>query len=305
MTIKKKTGVFCIVMLFLLLGWYFCGKASDYTVIFKANAASGTVFQGIQEWSHIQKQKRGEHFALIEKRNFDYLKQRMTVGNSVYTYVWEITPVNDSVSKISVGIKEEGSSWYNKVTAPFFDTSFKTEQIKKVKDFREGLNAHLKNFKVIINGEGSTKPVLVAFIQLECVLQEKAQTMIGNDAVITGFLQTNRIKIVGRPYAEIVAWDMNKETLVFNYCFPIDIASKIIADPIVKFKTIPAQKGLKATYYGNFRTSDRAWFVLMDYAKKHDLKIQNTALEHFLANPFNGGEELEWETQIIMPYDAE
>jgi hypothetical protein len=34
---------------------------------------------------------------------------------------------------------------------------------------------------------------------------------------------------------------------------------------IVKFKTIPAVKGLQATYYGNFRTSDRAWFAVGYY----------------------------------------
>ncbi len=302
---KKKIVIFCSVVLFLFLGWYFGIKSSDYTITFTAKAASGTVFQGIQEWSNIQKQKRKEHFTVVEKNNFDYLKQQMTAGDSTYTYVWEITPLNDSVSKVTVGINEIGKSWYNKITAPFWPTKFKTEQIRKVKDLREGLNEHLKNLKVRIDGEGTSKPVYVAYIQLKSVLQEKAQTMIGNDAAITGFLYTHKIKIVGRPYVEIVDWDLDKETLVFNYCFPIDPSIKAIADANVKFKTIPALKGLKATYYGNFRTSDRAWFALMDYAKKHDLKIKNIALEHFLANPFNGGEELDWETQIIMPYDVE
>jgi effector-binding domain-containing protein len=179
------------------------------------------------------------------------------------------------------------------------------EQIRKVKDLREGLNEHLKKLKVRIYGEGTSKPVYVAYIQLKSVLQEKAQTMIGNDAAITGFLYTHKIKIVDRPYVEIVDWDLDKETIVFNYCFPIDPSTKAIADANVKFKTIPSLKGIKATYYGNFRTSDRAWFALMDYAKKNDLKIKNIALEHFLANPFNGGNELEWETQIIMPYASE
>ena len=229
----------------------------------------------------------------------------MTVGDTTYTYVWEITPLNDSVSKVSVGINEIGKSWYNKITAPFWPTKFKTEQIRKVKDLREGLNEHLKNLKVRIDGEGTSKPVYVAYIQLKSALQEKAQTMIGNDAAITGFLYTHKIKIVDRPYVEIVDWDLDKETIVFNYCFPIDPLTKAIADANVKFKTIPSLKGIKATYYGNFRTSDRAWFALMDYAKKNDLKIKNIALEHFLANPFNGGEELEWETQIIMPYASE
>lgn len=302
---KKKIGIFCSVVLFLFLGWYFGIKSSDYTITFTAKAASGTVFQGIQEWSNIQRQKRKEHFTVVEKNNFDYLKQQMTVGDTAYTYVWEITPLNDSVSKVSVGINEIGKSWYNKITAPFWSTKFKTEQIRKVKDLREGLNEHLKKLKVRIDGDGTSKPVYVAYIQLKSVLQEKAQTMIGNDATITGFLYTHKIKIVDRPYVEIVDWDLDTEAIVFNYCFPIDPSTKVIADANVKFKTIPALKGLKATYYGNFRTSDRAWFALMDYAKKHDLKIKNTALEHFLANPFNGGEELEWETQIIMPYASE
>ena len=302
---KKKIGIFCSVALFLFLGWYFGIKASDYTITFTAKAASGTVFQGIQEWSTIQRQKRKEHFTVVEKNNFDFLKQQMTVGDTSYTYVWEITPLNDSVSKVSVGINEIGKSWYNKITAPFWPTKFKTEQIRKVKDLREGLNEHLKNLKVRIDGEGTSKPVYVAYIQLKSALQEKAQTMIGNDAAITGFLYTHKIKIVDRPYVEIVDWDLDKETIVFNYCFPIDPLTKAIADANVKFKTIPSLKGIKATYYGNFRTSDRAWFALMDYAKKNDLKIKNIALEHFLANPFNGGEELEWETQIIMPYASE
>lgn len=302
---KKKIGIFCSVALFLFLGWYFGIKSSDYTITFTAKAASGTVFQGIQEWSTIQRQKRKEHFTVVEKNNFDFLKQQMTVGDTTYTYVWEITPLNDSVSKVSVGINEIGKSWYNKITAPFWSTKFKTEQIRKVKDLREGLNEHLKNLKVRIDGEGTSKPVYVAYIQLKSALQEKAQTMIGNDATITGFLYTHKIKIVDRPYVEIVDWDLDKETIVFNYCFPIDPLTKAIADANVKFKTIPSLKGIKATYYGNFRTSDRAWFALMDYAKKNDLKIKNIALEHFLANPFNGGEELEWETQIIMPYASE
>ena len=302
---KKKIGIFCSVALFLFLGWYFGIKASDYTITFTAKAASGTVFQGIQEWSTIQRQKRKEHFTVVEKNNFDFLKQQMTVGDTTYTYVWEITPLNDSVSKVSVGINEIGKSWYNKITAPFWPTKFKTEQIRKVKDLREGLNEHLKNLKVRIDGEGTSKPVYVAYIQLKSVLQEKAQSMIGNDAAITGFLYTHKIKIVDRPYVEIVDWALDKETIVFNYCFRIDPLTKAIADANVKFKTIPSLKGIKATYYGNFRTSDRAWFALMDYAKKNDLKIKNIALEHFLANPFNGGEELEWETQIIMPYDVE
>ena len=75
-----------------------------------------------------------------------------------------------------------------------------------------------------------------------------------------------------------------------------------VPDAKVKFKAIPSIKGLKATYYGNFRTSDRAWFALIDYAKRNQINLENRVLENFLANPFNGGNELEWETKIIIPF---
>ena len=107
---------------------------------------------------------------------------------------------------------------------------------------------------------------------------------------------------MGKPYVEITKWDLDKEMIEFNYCFPIDKNTKDIENEVVKFKTLPAIKGLKATYFGNFRTSDRAWFALLDHAKLNDLKLENTVREHYMDNPFNGGEELQWETKIIIPF---
>ncbi len=303
MTIRKKIIIVLSVLFSLSLVWYLFIKESDYCISFKVNTATGTVFQGIQEWSAIQHQKHNENYTILEKRNFDLIKHEMKKGNTQFEYTWDIKSINDSVTKVSVGIKELNHGLYNKLTAPFFDTSFKKEQIKKITDFKKGLSEHIKNFKVKIEGEGTSEETFVAYISLKSVLQEKAQNMIMSDAGITGFLFDNKIKIIGRPYVEIINWNLESETIDFNYCFPIDKDTKVIANETVKFKTLPALKGLKATYYGNFRTSDRAWFTLLDYAKKNNIKLQKKVLEHFLANPFNGGNELEWETQIIIPFD--
>ena len=303
MTIRKKIIIVLSVLFSLSLVWYLFIKESDYCISFKVNTATGTVFQGIQEWSAIQHQKHNENYTILEKRNFDFIKHEMKKGNTQFEYTWDIKSINDSVTKVSVGIKELNHGLYNKLTAPFFDTSFKKEQIKKITDFKKGLSEHIKNFKVKIEGEGTSEETFVAYISLKSVLQEKAQNMIMSDAGITGFLFDNKIKIIGRPYVEIINWNLESETIDFNYCFPIDKDTKVIANETVKFKTLPALKGLKATYYGNFRTSDRAWFTLLDYAKKNNIKLQKKVLEHFLANPFNGGDELKWETQIIIPFD--
>jgi effector-binding domain-containing protein len=300
MSRSKKITIAISFFFLAFLIWYLGFKKTDYIVSFKVKTATGTVFQGIQEWSAKQWDIKKEKYNTIDKKNFDFVKQEMKNDNSTMEYTWNIKSENDSITSVSVGIKDAKNSLYNKLTAPFIDTDFKITQINKIKDFKKGLESHLKNFKVKIDGKGTSEAVYVAYIQLKSVMQEKAQTMIGNDPVITGFLGSHQIKIIGNPYLEITQWNLDKETLAFNYCFPVD-KSINIKDDIVKFKTIPAITGIKATYYGNFRTSDRAWFTLLDYAKKNNLKIANKPLEHFLANPFDGGDELTWQTKIIIP----
>jgi len=301
MTLKKRISVGSIGIISLFLIWYFAVKESDYCISFKVKAATGTVFQGIQEWTAAQLLKDKENYTFLEKRNFEFIKQRMEKENVQMEYVWDITSINDSITKLSVGVKDLNQSWYNKITVPFYNTDFKKEQIRKITDFKKGLDDHLQKFKVVIDGETSSKEVYVAYISLESRLQRKAQNMIASDALITGFLYNNNIEIKGKPYLEITKWDLDNETLQFNYCFPVDKNTKVVIDEVVKFKSIPAFRGLKATYYGNFRTSDRAWFALVDYAKKRNIKLNYQVLEHFLANPFNGGDERQWKTEIIMP----
>jgi effector-binding domain-containing protein len=304
MTLKNRISVASIGLISLFLIWYFTIKAEDYSISFKVKAATGTVFQGVQEWTAAQQVKDNEKYTLIEKRNFEFIKQKMEKNNVQMEYFWDITSINDSITKVNVGIKDLNKSWYNKITVPFFNTQFKKEQIKKIIDFKKGLDDHLAKFRVVIDGETSSKEVTVAYVSLKSSLQHKAQNMISNDALITGFLANHKIGINGRPYVEITKWDLDKQTLHFNYCFPVDKNTKVVFDKVVKFKSIPAFRGLKATYYGNFRTSDRAWFSLLDYTKRKNIKVKYQVLEHFLVNPFNGGDELQWKTEIMMPFAA-
>lgn len=301
---NNKLKWFLAVVLLSFLGWYFFLKQSDYTITFKVNAATGTVSQGIVEWTTTQSKNQNEIYTILEKRNYDFIKQQMKKGNEKMEYTWDMKSINDSMTNVTIGIKDLNHSFYNRLTAPFVSTKFRTEQIEKIKSFKMGLEDHIDDFKIRIDGERSSEEIYVAYISLKSVMQEKAQTMIGYDSEIVGYLDRNKIKIIGhRPYLEVTDWDQDKEIISFNYCFPIPKNTKYVPDSNVKFKTIPALKGLQATYFGNYRTSDRAWFALLDYAKKHDYKLENKPLEHFLSNPFNGGNELEWEAKIIIPFE--
>lgn len=301
---SRKNKIIALVCLLIIpvLIWYFCLKQSDYNITFKEKAASQTIFQGIDEWTKDRFKTNNEKYTTIQKSNFDLYKQELNINDTNYEYIWKTSPVNDSITAINVGISEKNKSFFNRISVPFFNTKFKIEQLSKITDFKKGLEDHLKNFRITNIGIGKSPETFVAYIKLKSVLQEKAQTMIGSDAVITGFLYRNKIKIIGKPYVQVENWNLENEQIEFNYCFPVDKNTKIVEDSLIKFKTIAAIDGLTASYFGNFRTSDRAWFKIMDYAKKYNYKIENKPLENFLANPFNGGTELSWETKIIIPF---
>ena len=60
-------------------------------------------------------------------------------------------------------------------------------------------------------------------------------------------------------------------------------------------------KALKATYNGNYITSDRAWYALLEHAERNAIKVSETPIEVFYNNPNFGGDELQWNAEIFMP----
>ncbi|MBC7606366.1 MAG: hypothetical protein H7199_05365, partial [Burkholderiales bacterium] len=124
---KKKIIVGLLVLFSVFTIWYLLIKESDYCIIFNEKTASGTIFQGIQEWTEAQHLSNNEVYSILEKKNFNYIKQEMKSGGTQMEYTWELKPVNDSVTEVIVGIKDLNNSLYNRVTAPFFATNFKKE----------------------------------------------------------------------------------------------------------------------------------------------------------------------------------
>jgi effector-binding domain-containing protein len=298
---KKKLLLGFLVVLIPFLGWYFFLKQNDFAITFKVKTSTGTVFQGIQEWMKANKSDNVT-FEVIEKEKFNYIQYKHRVNQKTIVHTWEITPENDSITSVKVGIADANTTLYNRLTLPFLETEYKVEQKRIISEFKTGLEFHLQNIKVNPVKEGVSEQVYVAYIELKSEMQQKAQTMIMNDARITGALFKNNIQIKGMPFVEITHWNLDTEQLQFNYCFPVDKTHANCDDKDIKFKMIPAKKGLTVSYFGNYRTSDKGWFAILDYAKKHNIQLDYKPLEHFLANPFNGGEELDWEAQIIIPF---
>ena len=78
MRVKNKFIIGFTLLFSVFLIWYLFIKENDYTISFTVKAATGTVFQGINEWSTIRLEKEKEIYKTIDSKNFDFIQQRMT-----------------------------------------------------------------------------------------------------------------------------------------------------------------------------------------------------------------------------------
>ena len=298
----KKIILFIGIILIVGVVWYLFIKPNDYQVNLKVKTFPGTINQIIKTWNNTLDGSK-----MIEQESGDLLrlKQQIQFGDSIHIYSWHIVPETDSTSKVKVFIKDPQHSFKNKLTVPFSDTDFEKRSRKTLLDFNKKLNEHISNFKVKIIGKQHIDSTFCACTTQTTTQFGKARGMMKDFPLLDGFLATNGLKLNGRPFLEVTKWDMVKDSLTFNFCYPIIKSDTLPQHPDLSYKQSPLINAIKAEYYGNYITSDRAWYALLDYAKKNNLEINALPIEVFHNNPNMGGEELKWKTEVYLPLKSD
>jgi effector-binding domain-containing protein len=112
----------------------------------------------------------------------------------------------------------------------------------------------------------------------------------------------NELEVDGVPIVEVTNWDDRKNELEFNFCYPIKFSNNLPLHPTLRYKWLEGQEAIKATYNGNYITSDRAWYALMNYARRNDIEHIDKPVEFFYENPnIADRNELTWKAEIFLP----
>ena len=284
---------------FLLVGfllWYLIIKPYDYLVTFKIKTTAGTINQSIKLWNTSIENTRP-----IQQENLKNLTQQIIIKDSTYNYEWSISSLNDSISKVSVYVTDIDHSFANKISIPFGTTDFEKRTQNTITDFIEKLKEHLSKTRVSEVVVDSTRSTYCAYIPMKGLQIEKASGMMQNYSLLTSILSVENIEMNGTPFVEITNWNTQNDSITYNFCFPVIKSDALPIDPRIQYKQYNGVKALKATYNGNYITSDRAWYALLDYAERHDIVVDKKPLEVFYSNPNFGGDELQWEAEIFMP----
>jgi effector-binding domain-containing protein len=118
---------------------------------------------------------------------------------------------------------------------------------------------------------------------------------------LNSILANKAVKMNGTPFLEVTNWNMENDSIAYNFCFPIIKSDSLPIHKDLKYKQYDGVEAIKAIYNGNYMTSDRAWYALLDEAKRKNIEIDQTPIEVFYNNPNYGGDELRWKTEVFMP----
>lgn len=284
------------ILLLVFLGWYLLIKSYDYRVTFKVKTTAGTINQSLKIWN-----VGLENSSPINQESLSKLTQHIKINDSTYQYQWSISSLNDSVSKVKVYIKDLEHSLANKISIPFSHTDFEKRTLKTVSNFTDKLLEHLKKIKVKVEGESFSRSTYCAYIPMKGLQVEKARGMMKNYSLLTQVLSSDQVKMNGTPFVEVTDWNQQNDSIEYHFCFPIIKNDSLPKHPLIQYKQYQGVKALKAIYNGNYITSDRAWYALLEYADRKNIAIENKPVEVFNNNPNFGGNELRWEAEIYMP----
>ena len=292
---KKISAIIGFILVGFLL-WYLIIKPYDYLVTFKVKTSAGTINQTIKLWN-----TSIANFNPVKQENIANLSQQIEINDSIHNYKWSISSLNDSISKVNVYVTDKEHSFANRIYIPFGTTDFEKRIEYTVTDFIAKLKEHLKKIRVTVVGKDTTRSTYAAYISVKGLQIEKARGMMQNYSLLTSVLSAENIKMNGTPFVEITNWNTQNDSIAYNFCFPVIKSDSLPIDPCIQYKQYNGVKALKATYNGNYITSDRAWYALLDYAENHDIAVDKKPLEVFYSNPNFGGDELQWEAEIFMP----
>ncbi len=279
-----------------LLVWYLFFKADDYRVTFTVATNPGTVYQSLKTWDLSQ-----ENAQITSQQGILNLTQVFHFSDSTHIYTWDIKAINDSLTRVRVFASDPGHSLMNKINIPFSDTDFEKRTRKTLTDFDEKLREHIRNFRVKLMGPAMMKSTYCACVQVKTSQYGKANGMMQNFGLLSSVLVENEVQLNGRPFLEVTRWDMETDSIDFNFCYPIIKQAQLPQNPDLFYKDFESRPAVKAEYNGNYITSDRAWYLLLDYGRKEEINVTGLPVEVFQNNPNMGGNELNWKAEIYMP----
>jgi hypothetical protein len=276
--------------------YYLFFKPYEFEIKFKASTTAGDIIETVRIWNA---SLGGAEVMSVTA--YETLEQAISLGDRQYKLKWNFEAANDSVTLVNVQVTEPGNELGNKVLIPFSEQMIETEVGELLREFYNVLKSHLEITRVSVVGVVSMDSSFCVCRSLETDQTDKAYGMMQDYPIITSFIQHFNLVSKGPPVVRIKDWSHEAGTLKFDFCFQIEQPQELPRDTPFNFQFLSGGRALKAEYYGNYITSDRAWYKLLQYADRNGHQVKGFPIEYFHHNPNTGMNESEWKAEIYLP----
>lgn len=292
---KKVVAVVILILTVVTVYFFFPGH--EFKVSFEAKTTPGDLIETLRLWN---RSSNGiSEITAID--SVSKVMQQITLDGRQYIYIWEFASKDDSTTEVTAKVSQPGHRFMNKLLVPISSPDIERDAAAIVNKFYLIVKTHLNLTKVKIVGEAEMPSRYCVCSMVETDQIDKANGMMKDFPLLTSFIQTFRLKPDGPPLIEVQEWNHSTGSLKYHFCFPIVKSDSLPASKSVFYKNINSGRALKAEYYGNYITSDRAWYALLAYAKSKGYPVKSLPTELFYDNPNMGMKETEWKAEVFLP----
>jgi effector-binding domain-containing protein len=302
----KKILIFIafIVLLILIGAAYLLNRPSDYQAHFTVKATPDIVYHNILNWNIWNRNELSCKIDIMSKNPVSNISQKVTQIDTTFIFNWEFTKLNDSMTTVRAYVSDPDRKFYNRLTVPFINTRFKIGVRNNLIDIKTRLELMLERFHYKFTGYQHFEKKSCVYINMTSTLRGKARAMMTNVAELNQFVRQNNLILDGNPFLIVHDWKELKDSINFDFCFPIARIDAVPEHPKIKFMTVESMDALKTDFYGNYSITDITWYNLAEEVKKQGYRSNNRLIEVYFNDPHSGGNELEWKAEIYMGIES-
>lgn len=297
--------ILLIIALFIFLALtgviaFLVTRPCDYRASFTIKTTPDIAYFNIINWDTWNRKHLGQNVEILEKIPVESISQKILLKDTTFVFNWKIFQLNDSVTMIRACVTDIDRKFYNRLTVPFFNTTFKKKMRGNLIDIKTKLEFMLKTFRYEFTGYQQFRGKSCVYLNVNSTARGKAHAMISNVTTLNQFVRQNNLELDGNPFVIIHEWKEGNDSINFDFCFPVTNNAVIPEHSAIKFKEVENMEAVKTDFYGNYSLTDITWHSLAEQAKRSGYQINNKIIEVYFNDPHTGGNELEWKAEIYL-----
>ena len=303
---KKIFVSIALIILLALIGGiaYLLFRPCDYQAHFTVKTTPDIAYFNILNWDIWNRKQVSSKIEITSKIPVRYISKKVLLNDTTLIFNWEFKKLNDSITLVRAYVSDPDRKLYNRLTVPFINTPFKNSVRGNLLDIKKRLELMLKTFHYEFTGYDQFEKKSCVYINLKSTPRGKAKAMMANVLELNQFVRQNNFEMDGNPFVVFHDWDVFKDSISFDFCFPIAQTDAIPEHPKIKFKTVESMDAIKTDFYGNYSITDITWYNLAEEAKKLGYRSNHKLIEVYLNDPHSGGNELEWKAEIYLGIES-